>query len=815
MKTGVMRRSLAISFTIAFLSMVVSAQNLVQNPSFEFLPNWDSLWVLSLEKPSTRTAVATLITSDAYEGTSCVELSNTDDGKWTYFYTDLINAPISLLRDRSYEVKGWIRSVELAKEAELSIFWDDSHESQIIYEGDPDPEINPDWFMVSGTITPDRDYNDAYLSLGFKSDKDDDDVVIGKLRFDNLSVTLIPDGTDTDIWEFSFPEQISREIIDPVLGTIYIEVPYGTDLLALAPDNIALSSGASISPALGEPVDFTSPVVYTVTAQNGINTRDWTVTVTVLPMNTATEIISFSMPELVAPATINNEFLFVSGRVSYGTDLSALVPSIGISRGASIYPTPGVPTDFSFPVIYTVTAEDGITEQDWVVLIQLAPNTETDITSFEIPELISPATINYSLHTVMAGVPFGTDLRHLVPSIGISEGAAINPASGVVTDFSAPVIYTVTADDGISTQDWTVSIEAWPARTETDIIMFSIPEMIAPAGIHSDVHLITGSVPYGTDLTTLVPSIIVSGGASIDPLSGAVTDFSMPVTYTVTAEDGTTIENWLVTIQVLPNIETDITGFSLAEQTGVYRIINVYHTVEIEVHIGTDVTSLAPTISLSHGASIAPASGVSRDFTNSVGYLVTAEDGLTNQVWTVTVTVAQESSATDITSFHIPELSESAIIDHSLHTVRGGVPYGTDLRALVPSIALSRGATIHPASGVATDFSSPVTYGVSAEDGTTYQDWLVSIGLDPAVGIGTSNAEFIRVYPNPASEYVYFELSSITHIRIYDHLGKMCYSVDQVNGDHKINVSEFQKGIYIVSLHMEDGSLQQRKLIIQ
>ena len=810
-----MRRYLAISFTVACLSLGVSGQNLVQNPSFEYIPNWDYLWVLSLSKPSTKTAVASLITSDAHEGTSCVELSNTDDGKWTYFYTDVINAPISLLADRSYEVKGWIRSVEMGKEARLSIFWDNSKKDLDIYNAIPDPVSDPDWFMVKDTITADKDYNDAYLSLGFKSDKDDNDNVIGKLLFDNLSVTLIPDGTDTDIWAFSFPEQISPEIIDPVPGTISIEVPFGTDLSTLAPDNIVLSSGASISPALGEAQDFTSPVIYTVTAQNGINTRDWTVTVTVVPLSTATEIISFSIPELIAPAIIDNVFHFVSGSVSYGTDLSALVPSIGISRGAIIDPTSGVPTDFSSPVLYSVTAEDGITEQDWVVLIQQAPNTETDITTFEIPELLAPATIDNSLHTVMATVPFGTDLSNLVPDIAVSERAVINPASGVATDFSAPVIYTVTADDGISMQDWTVTVEAAPARTETDIVVFSIPEMIAPASIHGAVHLITGSVLYGTDLTALVPSIIVSGGASIHPESGEVTDFSIPVTYTVTAEDGTTVEQWLVTIQVLPNIETDITGFSMAEETGVYRIINVDHTVEIEVQIGTDVTWLTPTISLSHGASIAPASGVSRDFTNSVGYLVTAEDGLTNQLWTVTVSVEQASSATDITSFHIPELSEAATIDHSLHTVVGSVPYGTDLTALVPSIALSKGATSHPASGVATDFSSPVSYGVTAEDGTTFQDWLVSIGIDPAVGIVTNNAESIRVYPNPASEYVYIELSRETHIRMYDPAGKLCYSKEHANGDQSINVSEFKEGIYIVSLHMEDGSLQQRKLMIR
>lgn len=46
-------------------------------------------------------------------------------------------------------------------------------------------------------------------------------------------------------------------------------------------------------------------------------------------------------------------------------------------------------------------------------------------------------------------------------------------------------------------------------------------------------------VPAGTDVTALVPTIVISDKAAILPASGAKQDFSSPVTYTVTAEDGT------------------------------------------------------------------------------------------------------------------------------------------------------------------------------------------------------------------------------------------------------------------------------------
>jgi hypothetical protein len=46
-------------------------------------------------------------------------------------------------------------------------------------------------------------------------------------------------------------------------------------------------------------------------------------------------------------------------------------------------------------------------------------------------------------------------------------------------------------------------------------------------------------VPAGTDVTALVPNIVISDKATIAPASGAKQDFSNPVTYTVTAEDDT------------------------------------------------------------------------------------------------------------------------------------------------------------------------------------------------------------------------------------------------------------------------------------
>ena len=78
---------------------------------------------------------------------------------------------------------------------------------------------------------------------------------------------------------------------------------------------------------------------------------------------------------------------------------------------------------------------------------------------------------------------------------------------------------------------------------------------------------------------------------------------------------------------------------TLATVTGT-RFANYVNTdITWYVPDGTDVTTLAPTITLSGGASVVPASEVPQNFTNPVQYVVTAGDPLITKTYTVTAVV--------------------------------------------------------------------------------------------------------------------------------------------------------------------------------
>ncbi len=84
-------------------------------------------------------------------------------------------------------------------------------------------------------------------------------------------------------------------------------------------------------------------------------------------------------------------------------------------------------------------------------------SSDKDITSFIFSDLDPAVEATISGTDIAATLPFDTDVTALAPTIAISAEATVSPASGAAQDFSAPVTYTVTAEDE-STQAYTVTV---------------------------------------------------------------------------------------------------------------------------------------------------------------------------------------------------------------------------------------------------------------------------------------------------------------------------------------------------------------------
>lgn len=92
--------------------------------------------------------------------------------------------------------------------------------------------------------------------------------------------------------------------------------------------------------------------------------------------------------------------------------------------------------------------------------------------TFDSKEVVSQPVIDGTSITFMVTDTIkAEELAALVPTIKISEKATISPASGVAQDFSSPVIYTVTSEDGIVTTKYTVSVSG-------KVLKFSFDEWV-------------------------------------------------------------------------------------------------------------------------------------------------------------------------------------------------------------------------------------------------------------------------------------------------------------------------------------------------
>lgn len=87
-------------------------------------------------------------------------------------------------------------------------------------------------------------------------------------------------------------------------------------------------------------------------------------------------------------------------------------------------------------------------------ILAVAGNT-TGVAGVSLPELKVDAIVDDANSRIVLPVKDGTDLTALAPQFVLAQGATVSPASGTVRDFTDPVAYTVTGNDG-KTRTWTV-----------------------------------------------------------------------------------------------------------------------------------------------------------------------------------------------------------------------------------------------------------------------------------------------------------------------------------------------------------------------
>lgn len=325
-------------------------------------------------------------------------------------------------------------------------------------------------------------------------------------------------------------------------------------------------------------------------------------------------------------AIIDNDARTITVVMENSTDLTNTFPEVFDTIGTvSVSPDPSELQDFTKPVTYALTAENGAVVNYTMTVMTTEDGT---ISYFEI--LGKTAAINTDTHVIDIQLSSDIDLTNVTPKI-IWSGSAISPEGAV--DLSAgSIVYHVTSSSGITT-DYTVNVtipDSSEALQELSITIPGLTDIVWT--IDNTRKIITTTVPYGTDLSTCTIERLKWYGMSINMLEGAEINLTRCNYLTVKADNGDTITYAIVAIEAPFDAKT-INQFTLYGRNGLIDENN--KTITITVPSKYDITDIAPDI-LAFTAKSVTDPYETHDFTSAVTYEVTAYDG-TSVTYTVTV----------------------------------------------------------------------------------------------------------------------------------------------------------------------------------
>ncbi|GHV80916.1 hypothetical protein AGMMS49944_27070 [Spirochaetia bacterium] len=293
-----------------------------------------------------------------------------------------------------------------------------------------------------------------------------------------------------------------------------------------------------------------------------------------------------------------------------------------------------------------------------------------------------------------------------------------------------------------------VKIEATFVSAEKAITSFSLAGAQGFITNSSETEgRIAVTVPYGTDLTSIAPTFTLGhSGARMDHVTSGTADLrnftAGPLTYTVTAPDGSSTRTYTVTATVAKIKTIGIISGALLAPNGFKKTRSDIsgEINDISGEIKTKLTSVRGTDSIGTPITIAPslydvdvvvpaATGVNIPVTLTVPRADTYGNPITYDENPITApfNVYIKNDARQITSFTFagaPGFITNST-DGTTGTIDVTVPYNTTISGVTPVYTTSPGAGVSSSEGLAWTGGTKV-YRVTAEDGTT-RDYTVTV----------------------------------------------------------------------------------------
>lgn len=278
------------------------------------------------------------------------------------------------------------------------------------------------------------------------------------------------------------------------------------------------------------------------------------------------------------------------------------------------------------------------------------------------------------------------------------EGKVIGENGQVTLSFAAAGSYVLSAMGDEFTNIFSpwlpVTVTAAPKSNDANVSSITVAGVEATAGEN---NTYTVTLPYGTDVTAGSFVIVTSdAGATV----GALTNEGNVWTFTVTAEDGVTSKTYTVTVSFTEAPKSNDANVNSVTVAGFKAVAGANNSYTVTVPYGTVVKTGSFVIVTRHPRATVSALTNTR---NIWSFTVTAEDGVTTAVYTVTVNTAalpepitpgvdnKKPASKPEVKLPFTDVSTSDwFYDDVAFVYKNGLFSGTDSRSFSPNASMTR-----------------------------------------------------------------------------------------------------------------------------
>ena len=196
----------------------------------------------------------------------------------------------------------------------------------------------------------------------------------------------------------------------------------------------------------------------TVTAEDGVTKKTYTIAVTRQAPSTDCSLKSLSIPGVALSPDFSSGIFDYSAEVAYTVDQLHVDYAVSHSKATVVVHSPALVAGAVTDITLTVTAEDGVTQRTYTISVKRAPSKNCDLKSLIVSNatilpVFAPGTFTYT-----ATVNYSVEQLNL-QAVAADANATVqinNPklTVGGVTN----VTVTVTAQDGVSKKVYTIKV---------------------------------------------------------------------------------------------------------------------------------------------------------------------------------------------------------------------------------------------------------------------------------------------------------------------------------------------------------------------